>query len=326
LPRRKTCAGILVPELYAKLRSLGAPGKVFAQPARAFARAHDWVNGLIVPTPYWFGNADRHALDAWLLERLPDEIDVAERTHFRGFEEQDGELTVYLSHGGESHTVRARYLIGADGAAGNVRLQLGALMPPQYLCVQEFLRADLVPRHLEGIVDERLTPAYIWVFPKAEDVVLLGAAFPPGTRDARARFEHIKALIQERLGFHGELLRREGGQIIIPRTSRDLYFGEGDVLLARETTGLVSAHTGDGISYAVLTGELAARAIDEDHEAPLPRYRELVRDQVQRARRAMWLARVLHRPGVRRGLQWLGGIARAVSLVSPPASLTEEDG
>ncbi|MDV6013967.1 NAD(P)/FAD-dependent oxidoreductase [Haloechinothrix sp. LS1_15] len=113
---------------------------------------------------------------------------------------------------------------------------------------------------ITDLAGSTLLPAYGWVHPDPAGGIRIGL----GIVDDRAT-----GLIED--VFDGFVARVTGGSDAMPRGTRitgDLRHGfaphrcgEGAVLLAGDTAGLVNPFTGEGISYALESGRLAAEAI-----------------------------------------------------------------
>ena len=163
-------------------------------------------------------------------------------------------------------TVRARFLIGADGTRSRVAQRMDLDQNTQVLAGAEWLVENV---KLDGetfylIFDHKLAPGYcIWLAPH-NDMVALGVAgrqreFKPNEslRIAQTLFGDVADLSQMRI------VERKGGNIPVggrlKRVARD--DAKGRVLLLGDAAGLCGAATGGGIYPALISGKLAAQAV-----------------------------------------------------------------
>lgn len=109
------------------------------------------------------------------------------------------------------------------------------------------------------LFDSALTDFYAWAIPKTGSV-LVGCAFHDRRR-ARERFDEVLRWYRAELGLTGDPMERAARYLSRPRSRSHLWAGDGTVLLAGEAAGLVSPSSGEGISFALLSGAAAGRVI-----------------------------------------------------------------
>ena len=165
-------------------------------------------------------------------------------------------------------SVRARLIIGADGALSQVaRQEVDAKGPPCVFAYHEIVRAptaadrqDPDARAFSGsrcdvVYDGAISPDfYGWVFPH-------GATASIGAGSAQKGFGLRGAVTALRAasGLGGaETVRREGAPIPMKPLAR--WDNGRDVLLAGDAAGVVAPASGEGIYYAMVGGQLAAQA------------------------------------------------------------------
>jgi geranylgeranyl reductase len=215
------------------------------------------------------GMVDREHFDEWLRERAR----LAGCTRVSGeclavtHESAADEYTLRYrgTQGGQQPqegTLRARAVIGADGAASAVaRQRVAHADRTRYVAAyHEIIRtpasaeADRCDVHYCG----RVSPDfYGWVFPH-------GATMSVGVGSAQKGFSlrHATQLLRTQTGLAGaETLRREGAPIPL-RPLRRWDDGVG-VVVCGDAAGVVAPASGEGIYYAMYSGRLAADAVDE---------------------------------------------------------------
>ncbi|HEY8565921.1 MAG TPA: geranylgeranyl diphosphate reductase [Beijerinckiaceae bacterium] len=209
------------------------------------------------------GMIDRDVFDEWLRERAATA--GAERrsgTFEHLARDDDGTAIIcYLpKDGGELRQVRARSVIGADGALSPVARQCvpGADRMPFVFAYHEIVRSppDLDGRRCDVYYRGSLSPDfYGWVFPH-------GATTSVGTGSAQRGFSLKGAVgaLRDVAGLEGaETIRREGAPIPLRPLKR--WDNGRDVVLAGDAAGVVAPASGEGIYYAMLGGRLAGEAI-----------------------------------------------------------------
>lgn len=265
--RIKPCGGAIPPRA---IRDFDIPDHLLvakARSARMIAPSNTQVD---IPIEGGFvGMVDREHFDEWLRERAASAGAVRRNGRFErvGLDE-DGMSTVIFQDGSESrrHTVRARSIIGADGARSAVAQQTvpGAEKTKYVFAYHEIVEAPAVKP--AGYDDTRcdvfyqghLSPDfYGWVFPH-------GGTLSIGTGSADKGFSLRNATTSLRAAAgleHAKTVRREGAPL--PMKPLPRWDNGRDVVLAGDAAGVVAPASGEGIYYAMLGGRLAADAAEE---------------------------------------------------------------
>jgi menaquinone-9 beta-reductase len=179
--------------------------------------------------------------------------------------------------------VRARVVIGADGAHSAVRGAVGAPSSARRaLALRGYAAVPSDGRGVQRIVfSGRRHPSYAWSFDRGDGLANVGygelldpRARPPTRASMLTRLEQLlPGATESGSGWRGHHL---------PLSSWRFSHPQGRVLLAGDAAGLVNPVTGEGIYYAVTTGILAgavaAAALATDDAASAGRrYRHAVR-------------------------------------------------
>jgi geranylgeranyl reductase len=216
------------------------------------------------------GMVDRGRFDEWLRRRAADfgaerEVGLFERI------ERDGDGTAVVcyradgSRGGARRRVRARHVIGADGALSAVARQEipGADRMRHVFAYHEIVERPAAdePRYDASRCDVyyqgHLSPDfYAWVFPH-------GDVCSVGTGTFRQGFDMRRAVAELRAatGLAGtRTLKREGAPIPLAPLRR--WDNGRDVVVAGDAAGIVAPASGEGIFYAMTGGRRAAEAVE----------------------------------------------------------------
>ena len=263
--RIKPCGGAVPPIL---IRDFAIPEKLIvarAQGARivapSAAEADMPIEGGYV------GMVDRETFDEWLRERAADAgAERRDGSFERVTRDTDGVARLHYTPKGASEetSVRARAIIGADGAKSSVARQCvkGADHVKYVFAYHEIVRApvasaDYDPTRCDIYYQGPLSPDfYAWVFPHGDTMSI-------GTGSAQKGFGLRPAVtkLREQVGLAGlETLRREGAPIPLRPMKR--WDNGRDIVLAGDAAGVVAPASGEGIYYAMLGGRLAADAVE----------------------------------------------------------------
>ncbi len=162
-----------------------------------------------------------------------------------------------------AHTLEIEAVIGADGAYSTVAKTLGLERLPMAVAYQERIH---LPDHAMRYWEERaalylgddVSPdLYAWVFPKYDHVAAGIGAGAGKTQRARELLNNLKSRLKDQLG-EGESILFEAHHL--PMHPRK-HLSYDRVALVGDAAGLVQATSGEGIYWAMKSGEMAARAI-----------------------------------------------------------------
>ncbi len=273
--RIKPCGGAIPPRL---IRDFAIPDELLV--ARVTAARIVAPSAREVDMPIdggYVGMVDREHFDEWLRERAAAEGAVRRCGTFESVgRDEDGTAVVHYrakrsaAGAGEVERVRARTVIGADGALSAVAKQCvpRAGRVPYVFAYHEIVRS---PRQeasqaraskFDGARCDvhycgALSPDfYSWVFPHGDTTSV-------GTGTARKGFSLREAVgaLRDATGLGTvETIRREGAPIPLRPLRR--WDNGRDVVLAGDAAGVVAPASGEGIYYAMVGGRLAAEAVD----------------------------------------------------------------
>ena len=277
--RIKPCGGAIPPRL---IKDFAIPDELLVAKARSARMISPKDKRVDIPIEDGFvGMVDRDVFDEWLRERAAasgavrrsgtfdkltrddDGVSVVHYTAREGRERRSakpGELTQ-----GVPASVRARAVIGADGARSKVASQAvpGAEDTEYVFAYHEIVRAPAIkPADYDGtrcdvIYRGSISPDfYGWVFPHG-DTLSIGT----GSADKGFSLRGAVGTLREQAGLGDtETLRREGAPLPMKPLKR--WDNGRDVVVAGDAAGVVAPASGEGIYYAMVGGRLAAESVD----------------------------------------------------------------
>ncbi len=150
--------------------------------------------------------------------------------------------------------VKFKYLIGADGALSQVRKLIYKDFKPSGYCLESFISSDIVDGSLKIYFGD-LKVGYGWIFPRNKvNVVGIGANYSLNKNKFKSSYEEITQIISDFVP------KPKGAFIpfgeIVKKPVKD-----NKVFLIGDAAGLVDPVTGEGIYYALKSGELLANSI-----------------------------------------------------------------
>jgi geranylgeranyl reductase len=263
--RIKPCGGAIPPRL---IRDFDIPDHLLVAKARSARMIAPSNRHVDMPIDGGFvGMVDRDVFDEWLRERAQQAGAERRQGTFESLErDADGTaVVVYRTKSSESlQRVRARSVIGADGALSNVARHAMPDVPrvPFVFAYHEIIRAPKTadeayqPTRCDVFYQGRLSPDfYAWIFPHGDTASI-------GVGSANKGFglkEAVTALRADTGLAAADTIRREGAPIPLKPLKR--WDNGRDVVLAGDAAGVVAPASGEGIYYAMLGGRLAADAV-----------------------------------------------------------------
>jgi geranylgeranyl diphosphate/geranylgeranyl-bacteriochlorophyllide a reductase len=271
----KPCGGLLAPAAQKELarQGLGVPHDVVAGPQLFAVRTVDLSADVERLYQRFYVNVDREAFDRWLASLVPAGVRRCHGWSLESLETDADAPTLHFSTAeGARASVRAKLVIGADGAGSDVRrLAYGDLPAPErYRAIQAAFDAGIGDPFYGAVFDESLTDFYGWTIPKG-GMLLVGCAFPEGV-GAPERFDEFVARLR-RHGFRfGRESSRSSASLVRPSRAHHLLAGTGRVLLVGEAAGFISPSSAEGISYALRSAAHLAGALSRGIDGVDDRY------------------------------------------------------
>ncbi|MGE0594862.1 MAG: geranylgeranyl diphosphate reductase [Hyphomonadaceae bacterium] len=266
--RIKPCGGAIPPRL---IRDFDIPDHLLVARATAARMVAPSEREVDMPIEGGFvGMVDREHFDEWLRERAAAAGAERRAGAFLHIEHDDDGVAVVCYHDKDAdkstvRRVRARVVIGADGARSKVAQQSvkGAERMPCVFAYHEIIRspaqgiAGFDGRRCDVYYQGKLSPDfYAWIFPHGETASV-------GVGSANKGFSlrgAVSALRRDSGLAECETVRTEGAPIPLKPLPR--WDNGRDVVLAGDASGVVAPASGEGIYYAMIGGRLAAQAVD----------------------------------------------------------------
>jgi len=215
----------------------------------------------------YVGMVDRDVFDPWLRERAGQAGAARLTGTFDTLAyREDGTVALTVAVKGEAErTITTRMVIGADGANSAVRRTIFGpkKRPPYVFAYHEIVKSPpgrteaFDPDCCDVVYDGRVSPDfYGWVFPHGEHTsVGVGSAVKGHSlKEATRKLREDAGLAD------AETIRVEGAPLPLKPMRR---WDDGRaVLLIGDAAGVVAPSSGEGIYYAMLTGELGADATE----------------------------------------------------------------
>lgn len=296
--RIKPCGGAIPPRL---IQDFKIPGHLLCARINSAQMVAPSDKRVDMPIEGGFvGMVNREVFDEFLRERAAEAgAEWREGTFERLDRDDDGTAIIHYIPKGENEqeSVRARAVIGADGARSAVARQTvpNADKVPCVFAYHEIIRA---PKGASAIYDGRrcdvyyqgrLSPDfYAWVFPHGDTASI-------GTGSANKGFSLRQSVsrLREAAGLAGaELVRHEGAPI--PLKPLKKWDNGRDVVLAGDAAGIVAPASGEGIYYAMVGGRRAAEAVGEFLETADARVLGLARKRFMKEHgRVFWILGIM---------------------------------
>jgi geranylgeranyl reductase family protein len=210
----------------------------------------------------------RSRFDSYLTEQAVGAgATLMDETTVQSLDVGDHEVNICTSRG----SFTADYVIGADGATGRVAKSIG-LMPDRWALAALETEFEVEPSTMDHWRDKlgldlgELPATYGWVFPKGDHLSVGVGGLPRipdyGKRLKQYDTKHTAARVpgvKREIRTHGYLLpcRLPGAPV-----------QKGRVLLVGDAAGLVEAFTGEGIYWAIRSGQIAAASIAKGQSVP----------------------------------------------------------
>lgn len=290
--RIKPCGGAVPPQM---LKDFDVPRDVLEAEVSSARMVSPSNNAVDMPIESGYvGMVDRGEFDEWLRVRASNAGAERQTGTFLGLGLSDGKTrevhfapgtkrSLNQSKSAATVTVKARYIIGADGAKSKVGK---AAIPNADKLQSVFAYHEIVEapnagensaidvKRCDVVYNGKLSPDfYSWVFPHGKTIsVGTGTAVQGfGIRNAVTELREQTGLDKART------IRTEGAPI--PMKPLKVWDDGKHVVLAGDAAGVVAPASGEGIFYAMTCGRIVAETVAEAIERNDPRLLKKARKQ-----------------------------------------------
>lgn len=296
-PREKPCGGILVEETVESIRELDLkiPQKVFSEPKNPQFVVDDWTNNLQLKLARDFLNVDRKEFDYWLLSLIPNDVDILPSTTLIDYDSTKTATHAVIRSGDVTRIIRCHYLIGADGASSIIRRKLSFAPIRRYLVIQDVVERSADINDVYFIYDNEITDFYSWVIPKGKEMLLATAIC---FENSKQKVDLFRKKLQHKfkITLNHKFIRREAAVGCRPSSLKDIEFGKKNIFLVGEAAGFISPSSGEGIGFALRSGNLLSEAMKTNFKDPLEHYAELCEPLIDDMREKLLKSRTFSDP------------------------------
>ncbi len=198
--------------------------------------------------------------DELLHDAVADGVNFARATSYKGAEMSDGFTIVNLEKRGEAYQVKAKVLIGADGANSRVAKDLRLDENKEWIVGYEevFHSQNSDEPRLHCFLDAKLAPGYLaWIADDTEEIHIGVGGYAANLNPREA----LK-LFKEKVNFGGDApIETRGGRIPVGGVLRKIANENG--ILIGDAAGAVSPLTAGGLDPALRLSKFAAEIVWE---------------------------------------------------------------
>lgn len=268
----KPCGGLLAPDAQKALAQfdLALPLKVMVDPQIFSVKTIDLPSGIIRNYQRHYINLDRHAFDQWLISLLPERITIAKKAVCNSVQRNRTGFRVTWRDKEGPKSARAKYIVGADGAASLVRRSLyPEFKIRKYTAIQQWFADKPSNPFYSCLFDPQITDCYAWGLTKNE-YFLFGGAFE--VRHARRKYDELKRKMRS-FGFTlDEPVKTEACAVLRPERTGDIFTGDKGAFFIGEAAGFISPSSLEGLSYAFDSARKLARILNRNPKKPNTAY------------------------------------------------------
>lgn len=261
--RPKPCGGLLAPDAQKILARFDftLPKSVLADPQIFSVKTMDLETRQVRFYQRYYLNMDRLAFDRLMLSHVPESITIVKGRCLKIDRCEKGFLLHVLTPEG-AKSFKTRRIVGADGSSSIVRR---TFFPDKkimkYVAIQQWFQYKNagVPFY-SCIFDQKTSESCSWIIHKNSSLIY-GGCFAP--KNCRRAFEEQKKRLMETSGLDlSSPVRTEACLASRPRSFRDFVTGKDGIYLIGEAAGFISPSSFEGISSAIKSGHILARAFN----------------------------------------------------------------
>jgi Dehydrogenases (flavoproteins) len=272
----KPCGGLLAPDaqkILAKF-NLTLPKSILVDPQIFSVKTIDVNANKIRNYQRFYLNMDRAKFDQWLRSLIPSNVKIIDNACCTDIEQVADGFELNVIKAKEKRLIKARFIIGADGANSIVRrVFYPKLRIRKYVAIQQwFTDCHPVPFY-SSIFDSDTTDCYAWGLPKDNNFIF-GGAF--AVKHGREKFEKLKQKMAK-YGFKLENPQKtEACLVLRPTIFQKFNQNKKGVFLIGEAAGFISPSSLEGISYALQSSYELSNILNKNTKNPNKSYKRIV--------------------------------------------------
>lgn len=262
----KVCGGIISPDAQKKFAEydINMPKDVLVNPQIFSVKTMDLETKQKRNYYRNYINIDRYKFDKWLVSLVGKNVDMR-CSRCRQIEKIGDTYKLIYDNGSKREECTVNIVVGADGANSFVRNTFfkNALKTREYVAIQQWFdeSSDNADVMYACIFDQKTSPVCSWIISKDGNSIF-GGAFKK--ENCREKFD-LQLSRMERMGYKfGKPIKTEACIVFRPKNLASFYHGNDNIYLIGEAAGYISPSSMEGISYAFITAEKLANALNKN--------------------------------------------------------------
>jgi len=258
----KCCGGLLSPDAQKILAQfeICLPKEVLADPQIFSVKTMDFDNRIERFYQRFYINMNRAKFDNLLISLISDTVEVCKNSSCTKIDRDNEEYILEIKTNGVKREIKAKIVIGADGANSIVRNTFYKKNKIQkYVAIQEWYEDKTNSPFYSCIFDKKITNSYCWTISK-DHFFIIGGAFP--VKDSNMRFNLLKEKVKNKGISFEKRIKKESCFVLLNKGIMSTCTGKKGAYLIGEAAGMISPSSLEGISYSMESARILAEIIN----------------------------------------------------------------